>query len=183
MARTSRRVEHGPLIDSDTIRAKVEELGTQISRDYSGDHRLLLVAILRGSVVFLADLCRAISVPVEIDFMAISSYGAGTQSTGVVRIVQDLETDITDRDILVVEDIVDTGRTLDYLLRNLSTRNPRSLRVCALLDKRSRRKIDVPLSYVGFSIPDEFVIGYGMDLDGQYRNLPYVASFKSPEAS
>jgi hypoxanthine phosphoribosyltransferase len=135
----------------------------------------MLVAVLKGAVVFLADLMRAIEAPCECDFIAVSSYGASTRSSGIVRLTKDLSVSIEGRDVLIVEDIVDTGLTLSYLLRNLETRQPRSLRVCALLDKATRREVPVPLDYVGFTIPDEFVVGYGLDYAGLYRNLRHVA--------
>lgn len=161
------------LIGSEEIGRRVRQLGAEISRDYV-DREPILVNILKGGFVFLADLTRAISVPHEVDFMAISSYHGGTESTGVVKIEKDLKSNITDRDVLIVEDIVDTGLTLNHLLEVLGTRNPRSIRICTLLDKVSRREKDVPLGYAGFEIPDEFVIGYGLDYDEKYRNLPFI---------
>jgi hypoxanthine phosphoribosyltransferase len=162
------------LVDVESLQARVAELGRQISADYAG-RDLVLICVLKGGVAFLVDLMRQITVPHEIDFMAISSYGTGQrESTGAVRLIMDLKIDISGRDVVIVEDIVDTGRTMDYLLRLFWARKPRSLRVCTLLDKPSRRVIDVPLDYVGFAIPDEFVLGYGLDLDEKYRNLPYV---------
>ncbi len=165
------------LIGSDEISRRVQQLGSEISRDYV-DRTPILVSILKGSFVFLADLTRSISVHHEVDFMAISSYHGGTESTGVVKIEKDLKSNITDRDVLIVEDIVDTGLTLDHLLAVLNTRNPRSIRICTLLDKASRRKKEVPVSYRGFEIPDEFVIGYGLDYDEKYRNLPFIGVLK-----
>ncbi len=165
------------LIGSDEIQRRVQRLGTEISRDYAGSTPVL-VNILKGAFVFLADLTRGMSAPHEIDFMAISSYHGGTQSTGVVKIEKDLKTDITGRDVIIVEDIVDTGLTLSHLLDLLQTRGPRSLRVCTLLDKSSRRQKEVPIHYRGFEIPDEFVIGYGLDYDEKYRNLPFIGVLK-----
>ena len=162
------------LIDEDTLKARIGELGEEVSRDYEG-RDLLLVGVLKGAVFFMADLMRELTVPCEIDFMAISSYGAQTDSSGVVRILKDLDINIAGRDVLVVEDIIDSGLTLSYLMRNLKARKPASLEVCALLTKPERREIDVPVRYVGFEIPNKFVIGYGLDFAERYRNLPYVA--------
>ena len=162
------------LIPSDRLQARIEELGAQISRDYEGKD-LLLLSVLKGSVLFLSDLMRAIVVPHAIDFMATSSYGTGMESSGVVRILKDLDAPIEGRNVLIVEDIIDTGRTLDYLVRILNARGPRSLRICTLLDKASRREVPVPVNYTGFEIPDKFVFGYGLDYAELYRNLPYVA--------
>jgi hypoxanthine phosphoribosyltransferase len=166
------------LVDEETLQARVKELGQIISAEYEeGD--LVLICVLKGGVAFLTDLMRHVSVPHEIDFLAISSYGAGQrESTGAVRLIMDLKADIAGRDVLIVEDIVDSGRTMQYLLRTLGARNPSSLRICTLLSKPSRREVDVPLDYVGFEIPNEFVLGYGLDLDEKYRNLPYVAVLK-----
>jgi hypoxanthine phosphoribosyltransferase len=164
----------GPvLVPSDDIQEKVRELGERITQDYRGE-KLLLVGILRGAVVFLSDLMRHLQLPCEIDFMDISSYGTGTQSSGVVRILKDLEEDITGRHVLIVEDIVDTGLTLSYLRRTLLQRSPDSLEICALLTKPSRRQVDLSVKYLGFEVPDEFVIGYGIDYAGAYRNLPDI---------
>jgi hypoxanthine phosphoribosyltransferase len=165
------------LVQADDLRHRVTELGKEISRDYEG-HDLLLVGVLKGAVFFLADLMRELEVPCEVDFMAVASYGSATQSSGVVRILKDLETPVEGREILIVEDIVDSGLTLQYLLRNLEAREPRSLEVCALLTKPARREIDLPIRYVGFEIPNKFAIGYGLDFDERYRNLPYVAALK-----
>jgi len=166
------------LIPEDVLQRRIAELGEQISRDYAGKD-LVLVCVLKGGVMFLTDLMRHITVPHEVDFMAITSYGAGArQSTGVVRILMDLQTNIEGRHVLIVEDIVDSGRTLDHILRLLWTRNPATLRVCALLDKKARREIAVPLDYVGFEIPNVFVFGYGLDLDEKFRNIPFVAVLK-----
>jgi hypoxanthine phosphoribosyltransferase len=161
------------LIPADDLRARVAELGRQIRSDYAG-RTPILVAVLKGAIVFLADLMRAVDAPCECDFIAVSSYGASTRSSGIVELTKDLSVPIEGRDVLIVEDIVDTGRTLAYLLRNLETRQPRTVRVCALLDKVSRREVPVALDYVGFPIPDEFVVGYGLDFAGLYRNLPYI---------
>ena len=161
------------LIDEETLRARVVELGEEISRDYTG-REPLLIGVLKGAVFFMADLMRQLTVPCEVDFMAISSYGAATDSSGVVRILKDLDINIVGRDVLVVEDIIDSGLTLSYLMRNLEAREPASLEICALLTKPERREIDVPVRYVGFEIPNRFVIGYGLDFAERYRNLPYV---------
>jgi hypoxanthine phosphoribosyltransferase len=161
------------LIDEDRLRARVAELGEEISADYAG-RELLLIGVLKGAVFFMADLMRHLTVNCEVDFMAISSYGASTDSSGVVRILKDLDINIDGRDVLVVEDIIDSGLTLSYLIRNLEAREPASLAVCALLTKPDRREIDVPVRYVGFEIPNRFVIGYGLDFAEHYRNLPYV---------
>ena len=161
------------LIPASELTARVGDLGRQIGNDYAG-RTPMLVGVLKGAVVFLADLMRAIDAPCECDFIAVSSYGASTRSSGIVELTKDLSVPIEGRDVLIVEDIVDTGRTLAYLLRNLETRQPGTLRVCTLLDKVSRREVPVPLDYVGFAIPDEFVVGYGLDFAGLYRNLPYL---------
>jgi hypoxanthine phosphoribosyltransferase len=161
------------LIDEERLQARIRELGAEISSDYAG-RELLLVGVLKGAVFFMADLMRSITVPCEIDFMAISSYGASTDSSGVVRILKDLDINIEHRHVVVVEDIVDSGLTLSYLVRNLESRSPASLEVCALLTKPGRREIEVDLGYVGFEIPNKFVIGYGLDFAERYRNLPYV---------
>jgi hypoxanthine phosphoribosyltransferase len=161
------------LIEEDVLRARVIDLGEEISRDYDG-RELLLIGVLKGAVFFMADLMRQLTIPCEIDFMAISSYGASTDSSGVVRILKDLDINIEARHVLVVEDIIDSGLTLSYLMRNLEAREPASLEVCALLTKPERREIDVPVRYVGFEIPNRFVIGYGLDFAERYRNLPYV---------
>ena len=165
------------LIPENQIQKKIEELGNRISRDYQGK-QLICIGVLRGAVIFLADLARYIKVPMIIDFMDISSYGASTESSGVVRIVKDLDENIEKKDVLIVEDIIDTGLTLDYLIRMLKSRNPSSLRVCALLNKKERRQIDVPIDYCGFDIPDKFVVGYGLDFNGLYRNIPYILVLK-----
>jgi hypoxanthine phosphoribosyltransferase len=162
------------LIPADVLQKRVVELGVEISRDFQGEE-LLLICILRGGVMFMTDLIRTIDIPVAIDFMAISSYGAGQrESTGQIRITLDLTTNIDGRNILVVEDIIDSGRTLRSVLELLSTRKPKTLQVCALLDKAERREVEVPIQYRGFTIPNKFVFGYGLDLDEYYRNLPFI---------
>jgi hypoxanthine phosphoribosyltransferase len=164
------------LVTAADLQRRVLELGEQISCDYRGQASpLLLVGVLKGAVFFLSDLMRYIDVPVEVDFMAVASYGSATDSSGVVRILKDLDAAIEGRDVLIVEDIVDSGLTLQYLLRNLGSRNPRTLEVCALLTKPERRKVDLPTRYVGFEIADRFVVGYGLDYAERYRNLPFVA--------
>ena len=162
------------LIEQEPLQARIAELGAEVSREYEG-RDLLLVGVLKGAVFFMADLMRELTIPCEIDFMAISSYGAATDSSGVVRILKDLDTNIAGRDVLVVEDIIDSGLTLSYLMRSLKARKPASLEICALLTKPERREIDVPVRFVGFEIPNKFVIGYGLDFGERYRNLPYVA--------
>jgi hypoxanthine phosphoribosyltransferase len=161
------------LIEPEALQHRVAELGEEISADYAG-RDLLLVGVLKGAVFFMADLMRHLTIPCEIDFMAISSYGDSTDSSGVVRILKDLDINIEGRHVLVVEDIIDSGLTLSYLIRNLEAREPSSLEICALLTKPERREIDVPVRYVGFEIPNRFVIGYGLDYSELYRNLPYV---------
>ena len=158
------------LISREELAVRVGELGRAIAREHAG-HVPLLVGVLKGAVVFTADLLRAIPAPLAMDFMGVSSYGAGARSSGAVRLTADLSVSIEGRDVVIVEDIVDSGWTLDYLRRNLETRRPRNLRICALLDKVERRQVDVPLDYVGFAIPDRFVVGYGFDLGGMYRGL------------
>jgi hypoxanthine phosphoribosyltransferase len=165
------------LITDDQIREKTAELGRQITKDYRGKNPLL-ICILKGGLMFLADLMREIDIPVEIDFMAVSSYGDATESSGVVRILMDLDRNIKGRHVLIVEDIIDTGRTLTYIMDNLRTRGPASVRVCTMLDKPARRILDIPIDYVGFEIPDRFVIGYGLDYGEIYRNLPFVGVLK-----
>jgi hypoxanthine phosphoribosyltransferase len=161
------------LIDEETLAARVAERGAEVSADYEG-RDLLLIGVLKGAVFFMADLMRHLTVTCEVDFMAISSYGAATDSSGIVRILKDLDISIDGRDVLVVEDIIDSGLTLSYLMRNLESREPASLEVGALLTKPTRREIDVPVRYVGFEIPNKFVVGYGLDFAERYRNLPYV---------
>ena len=165
------------LVSAVALQEKVAELGERISRDYAG-RPLLLVGVLKGAVFFLSDLMRHVEIPVEIDFMAVASYGSATDSSGVVRILKDLDAAIEGRDVLIVEDIVDSGLTLQYLLRNLGSRNPRTLEVCALLVKPERRKVELPIRYVGFEIEDRFVVGYGLDYAERYRNLPFVAALE-----
>jgi hypoxanthine phosphoribosyltransferase len=162
------------LVDAEALNRRVAELGEEISADYTG-RDLLLVGVLKGAVFFMADLMRRLTIPCEIDFMAISSYGAATDSSGVVRILKDLDANIAGRDVLVVEDIIDSGLTLSYLMRSLRARKPASLEICALLTKPERREVEVPVKFVGFEIPNKFVIGYGLDFAERYRNLPYVA--------
>ena len=169
------------LVPSERIGERVREMGELITEDYRGEE-LLLVGILRGAVVFLSDLMRYLELPCEIDFMEVSSYGASTTSSGVVRILKDLEEDITDRHVLIVEDIIDTGLTLSYLRRTLLARKPASLEICALLTKPSRRQVGIEVKYMGFEVPDEFVVGYGIDFAGAYRNLPSIYALK-PEAT
>ena len=165
------------LVSAEDLQRRVAELGAQISRDYAGKP-LLLIGVLKGAVFFLSDLMRHVDIPVEIDFMAVASYGSATDSSGVVRILKDLDAAIEGRDVLIVEDIVDSGLTLQYLMRNLGSRNPRTLEVCALLVKPARRKVELPTKYVGFEIEDRFVVGYGLDYAERYRNLPYVAALE-----
>jgi hypoxanthine phosphoribosyltransferase len=163
------------LIDKTKLQNRIAEIGAEISRDYAGTDNLLLICILRGGVVFLVDLMRHITVPHQVDFMAISSYGAGArESEGNVRVTLDLQTNIRDKDVLLVEDIIDSGHTISHVLELLSTRQPRSLKVCSLLDKVERREVVVPIHYRGFEIPNAFVFGYGLDLDEYYRNLPFI---------
>jgi hypoxanthine phosphoribosyltransferase len=166
------------LVQKDALEHRVKQLGADISRDYAGRNPLL-VGVLKGAVFFLSDLMRRIEIPCEVDFMAVASYGSSTDSSGVVRILKDLDTTIEGRDVLIVEDIVDSGLTLHYLLRSLGAREPASLEVCALLVKPERRKVDLPIRYVGFEIPNRFAIGYGLDHAEQHRNLPYVAALQS----
>jgi hypoxanthine phosphoribosyltransferase len=165
------------LVQPDELEHRVRELGAEISRDYAG-RDLLLIGVLKGAVFFLADLMRQIDVPCEVDFMAVSSYGSSTDTSGVVRILKDLDAPLEGRDVLIVEDIVDSGLTLQYLMRTLETRGPASLEVCALLTKPDRRVVKLPARYVGFEIPDKFAIGYGLDYAERYRNLPYVATLQ-----
>jgi hypoxanthine phosphoribosyltransferase len=169
------------LVRSQEIHEKVREMGELITEDYRGE-KPLLVGILRGAVVFLSDLMRHLELQCEIDFMEVSSYGTGTSSSGVVRILKDLEEDITGRHVLIVEDIIDTGLTLSYLRRSLLARKPASLEICALLSKPSRRQVDLDVRYVGFEVPDEFVVGYGIDYAGAYRNLPDIRALGSETA-
>ena len=168
------------LVRGEDLQRRITELAAEISRDYAGKD-LVLVGVLKGAVFFLSDLMRQLSVPVEVDFMAVASYGSSTESSGVVRILKDLDAPLEGRDVLIVEDIVDSGLTLQYLMRNLNGRNPRSLEVCALLVKPERQKVDLPTRYVGFEIPNRFAIGYGLDHAERYRNLPYVAALAEEE--
>ena len=163
------------LVPEAELQAKIRALGEQISKDYAGQD-LVLISVLRGGFIFLADLCRAITLPVTIDLMAVSSYGPGARPSGVVKILKDLDESIAGREVLVIEDIIDTGLTLSYLLRNLEPRAPASLKVCVLLDKPARRIADLPIAYRGFEIPDKFVVGYGLDYRQMYRNLPFIAT-------
>ena len=167
------------LVQPDELAHRVRELGERVSADYAGKN-VLLIGVLKGAVFFLADLMRQLQVDCEVDFMAVSSYGSSTDSSGVVRILKDLDAAIEGRHVLIVEDIVDSGLTLSYLFRMLGARSPASLEVCALLTKRERRKVDLPIRYVGFEIPNRFAIGYGLDHDERYRNLPYVAVLSEP---
>jgi hypoxanthine phosphoribosyltransferase len=162
------------LVPSDDLQRRIAELGVEISRDYEG-RDLVMIGVLKGAVLFIADLMRQLTVPCEVDFMAVSSYGSSTDSSGVVRILKDLEAPIEGRDVLIVEDIIDSGLTLQYLLRSLRARTPGSLEVCALLTKPARRRVELPIRYVGFEIPNRYVIGYGLDYAQRYRNLSYVA--------
>ena len=166
------------LVSEEQLKAKVAELGAQISRDYAGKN-LVLVSILKGSVVFMADLMRAVSIPCNIDFMVVSSYGgSNTTTSGLVKIIKDLDGDLSGKDVLIVEDILDTGVTLSNLVPMLMMRNPNSVKICTILDKPSRRKANIQPDYEGFRVPDEFVVGYGLDYDEKYRNLPYVGVLK-----
>lgn len=162
------------LITREEIAGMCQRLGEQISRDYAG-REIILVGVLKGAFVFLADLARFLTIPVKIDFISVSSYGSGTKSTGVVRIIKDLDTDITNQHVIVVEDIIDSGLTLNHLRELLSTRNPASIALCTAFDKPERRKVEIDVEYIGLQVPDEFIVGYGLDFDGNYRNLPDVA--------
>ncbi len=165
------------LISADELQEIVKKLGSEISADYK-DKNLLLVSVLKGSVMFMADLMKAIDIPCNIDFMAVSSYGSGTSSSGVVKIIKDLDQDIEGKDILIVEDILDSGRTLSYIKEILAARNPASIRICTLFDKPERREADVFATYVGCAVPNEFIVGYGLDYSEYYRNLPYIGVLK-----
>lgn len=176
MEQWHRDVSH-VILTEEQIGEKIAEMGAMISADYA-DESVLLVAVLRGAALFVADLARSISSPVELDFMAVSSYGSSTKSSGVVRIIKDLDETIEDRNVLVVEDILDTGLTLKYLLKNLASRKPKSLEVATLLSKTGKQRVPIDCKYVGFEIPDEFVIGYGLDFAERYRNLPYIGILK-----
>ena len=161
------------LIPEDKVDERIAQLGEQISQDYAG-RQVHLIGSLKGSIFFICELAKRITVPVTMDFMSVSSYGAGTKSSGVVKLIKDLDEPINGKDVLIVEDIIDSGRTLNYLLKNLSSRQPASIRLCTMLDKPERREVEVEVDYMGFRIPDEFVIGYGLDYDQRYRNLPYI---------
>ncbi|MCR4805188.1 MAG: hypoxanthine phosphoribosyltransferase [Clostridia bacterium] len=165
------------LISREQLQTRVEELGRQISEDYKGEE-LFLIGILKGSVPFMADLMRAISLDVEMDFMSVSSYGGGTTTSGVVRILKDLDSDIAGRNVLIVEDIIDSGLTLAYLKEYLAKRNPKSIRIVTMLSKPARRKADIEADYTGFVVEDRFIVGYGLDIDQKYRNLPYISWIK-----
>lgn len=163
------------LIQADELQARIADLGVEISADYAG-REILIVCVLKGAVLFVADLMRQLTVPCEVDFMAVSSYGSATRSSGVVRILKDLDGSIEGKHVLIVEDIIDSGLTLQYLMRNLNSRGPASVEVCSLLTKPSRREVEVPIRYTGFELPDRYAVGYGLDLAQRYRNLPYVAA-------
>ena len=165
------------LLTEEMLKDKVAELGAQITRDYA-DKEIFAIGILRGAVVFMADLIRAIERPVQIDFMAVSSYGMQADSSGIVRILKDLDSSITGKHVLIIEDIIDSGQTLSYLIKNLSERKPASIQLCTLMNKPERRKVDLPVKYIGFEIPNEFVVGYGLDYAEKYRNLPYLGILK-----
>lgn len=175
-----RVVKLHPLISADEIRAKVTELAARISHDYR-DRSLVVVGVLKGAWVFMADLVRSLEIPVECDFLAVSSYGSETESSGVVKILSDLSVSVEGKDVLLVEDIVDTGITLSYIKGLLELRHPRSLKICALLDKPARHRTDVQIDYLGFTIPNRFVVGYGIDYDERFRNLPYIGYIEFPE--
>jgi hypoxanthine phosphoribosyltransferase len=168
------------IVSEDELQGRVAALGKEITADYA-DRPPLLVGVLKGAFLFMSDLARQIDLPVELDFMAVSSYGSATKTSGVVRIIKDLDTDLTDRHVLIVEDIVDSGLTLAYLRKNLAARNPATLEVCSLLVKEGLQKVDPDLRYVGFRIPPVFVVGYGLDVDERYRNLPYVCEYAEPD--
>lgn len=165
------------LVSEEELKKRVRELGEKIKEDYEGKD-LMLVGILKGATIFMADLARCIDLPLTLEFLAVSSYGNSTESSGIVRIIKDLDSDVKGKHILIVEDIIDTGLTLSYITDNLKKRGAESVKICTLLDKPERRKVDVPVDYRGFIIPDEFVVGYGIDYAEQYRNLPYISSLK-----
>ena len=165
------------LFSQEQLHTRVHEIAQEIQRDYAGKE-IMLISVLRGSFIFMADLCRAIDLPCAIDFLSVSSYGAGTTTSGEVRILKDLDSTLEGRDVLVVEDILDSGVTLSFLLKNLSARQPRSIRLCTLLDKPERRKVDIRPDYVGAVVPDEFIVGYGLDYAEKYRNLPFIGVLK-----
>ncbi|WP_422447744.1 hypoxanthine phosphoribosyltransferase [Thermoanaerobacterium sp. DL9XJH110] len=166
------------LISEEQINCRLKELGEMITRDYKDKDNILLVGVLKGAVIFMADIIRKINLPVQVDFMAVSSYGASTESSGVVRILKDLEEDVEGKHLLIIEDIIDSGLTLSYLYNILKSRRPASIKICALLDKPTRRKVDIKVDYLGFEIPDYFVVGYGLDYGERYRNLPYICVLK-----
>ena len=166
------------LIASEAIQARIGEIAAEIDRDYAGVDPLLLVGVLKGAYVLMADLARKVQIPTAVDFMECSSYGSSTRSSGVVRILKDLDTELSGRHVLIVEDIIDSGLTLDYLLRNLQSRGPASINVMTLLTKPDRRRIEIPIRYIGFEVPDVFVVGYGLDYDERYRNLPCIGTLK-----
>lgn len=165
------------LLTEEDLKNKIAQLGEQISKDYQGEE-LLLLGILKGSVIFMSDLARSISIPVSMDFMAVSSYGDGTESSGVVRILKDLDQEIKGKNILIVEDIIDSGLTLDYLMGYFKARGPKSVEICTIMDKSDRRTVEVPIKYLGFDVPNEFLVGYGLDYAEKYRNLPFVGILK-----
>ncbi|MEG0895180.1 MAG: hypoxanthine phosphoribosyltransferase [Oscillospiraceae bacterium] len=165
------------LLSEEEISAKIKELGETISKDYKGKS-LLMVSVLKGSVIFMADLMRAITIPCQIDFMSVSSYGSGVKTSGVVKIIKDLDVQLEGKDLLIVEDILDSGKTLEYLKSILTERKPNSIKICTLLDKPERRQVDIFADYKGFHVPDKFVVGYGLDYDEKYRNLPYIGILK-----
>ncbi len=166
------------LFTEEIIEQKIKELGSMISRDYQGKE-LILIGVLKGANIFMGDLMRKISIPIKIDFMAVSSYGISTESSGVVKIIKDLDESIEDKHVLIIEDIIDTGLTLHYLYENLWSRRPKTLKICTLLDKPERRKVNIKVDYKGFDIPDEFIVGYGIDYAERYRNLPYVGILRN----
>ncbi|MGI6424091.1 MAG: hypoxanthine phosphoribosyltransferase [Tepidanaerobacteraceae bacterium] len=166
------------LLTEEQIQERIKQLGQQISNDYKDKDNFLLVGVLKGAVIFMSDLIRSIHIPLQVDFMAVSSYGSSTESSGVVRILKDLDDTVEGKHLLVVEDIIDSGLTLSYMCNILQSRNPASLKICALLDKPSRRQIDLDVDYLGFEIPDDFVVGYGLDYAEKYRNLPYICVLK-----
>nr|WP_077368909.1 hypoxanthine phosphoribosyltransferase [Anaerosalibacter sp. Marseille-P3206] len=165
------------LVSEEELQKRVRELGEQITKDYEGKD-LMLVCILKGAAIFMSDLARRIDLPITMEFLAVSSYGNSTESSGVVKIVKDLDADVKGKDILIVEDIIDTGLTLSYITDNLKKRGAKSVKICTLLDKPERRKVDVPVDYIGFVVPDEFIVGYGIDYAEKYRNLPFVSSLR-----
>jgi hypoxanthine phosphoribosyltransferase len=166
------------LVSEQQLRDKIAQIGQQLAGEYAGKE-LMLVGVLKGAIMFIVDLARAIDLPLTLDFMAVASYGASTETSGIVRILKDLDSSIEGKDVLIVEDIIDSGLTLNYILETLHARNPASLRVCSLLSKPARRRVDVPIDYICFEIPDEFVVGYGLDFNQIYRNLPFVGVLKS----